>query len=74
MSQEMKKILLLVIFFITNVSVIFAQGSFSCNGGDLDAGDCPIDTWVIVFAAFAVVITTIYLYKKQQKEIRLFGN
>lgn len=66
----MKKIFLSVIFLIANISVLFAQGSFGCNGGDIDGGDCPIDSWVIVFAALAVIAATTYLYKKQQKQIR----
>ncbi|MFD2874408.1 hypothetical protein ACFS5N_18140 [Mucilaginibacter ximonensis] len=66
----MKRILLSAIFLIANISVLFAQGPFGCNGGDIDSGDCPIDNWVIVFAALSVIVATAYLYKKQQKEIR----
>jgi len=65
----MKKIFLLAILFLANVLPLFADdpGSTPC---DPDLG-CPIDTWVVVFAAISLIITTIHLHKRQSKVAKI---
>jgi len=59
---------------LSNTLVLFAQGpGLPDDPGDC-VTDCPLDTWVIAFAMLALVITTIYLYKKQTNPTELSGN
>lgn len=69
----MKKLLLLAILFSANVSALFAQG-LPAGGCDVDPSACPIDTWVIDFAALSLIATTIYLHKRQTKAVNLSNN
>lgn len=50
--------------------ISFAQDGEDCSGGDPVNGTCPtpLDTWVIVLAATALIFTSIYLYRKQKKQ------
>ncbi|HEY9534381.1 MAG TPA: hypothetical protein VIQ77_07575, partial [Mucilaginibacter sp.] len=62
----MKKKILLSLLFLSNTFMLFAQGPGAPGGdgggcADPDA-NCPLDTWIIAFAAFALIGTTIYLY------------
>ena len=57
-----KKIALTLLFLIANVAVLFAQGALPCNDGDIDA-NCPIDSWVVVMAAGALIFTILHLYR-----------
>jgi hypothetical protein len=56
-----------LLLFILNASVLFAQTNPGepCGGTDPDA-TCPLDTWVIVLAMFAVVFAAWHLYRKQK--------
>ena len=62
----MKKTFLLTILLLANTFALFADdpGTPPC---DPDQVTCPIDTWVIVFAAAVLIITTIRLHKRQTK-------
>jgi hypothetical protein len=53
-----------------NVVMLYAQPGEPCGGND-DDGTCPspLDTWVLVFAAIALVFTAVYLYRKQKSQI-----
>lgn len=65
----MKKYFLLVLLFMANAPLLFADdpgGGLPCDGTDPDPGACPIDTWVVMFAAMVLILTTWYLYKKQK--------
>lgn len=77
-----KRISLVLVFLIANTVPLFAQfigggsgggggddgpGSAPCGGADIDGG-CPLDTWVIILAAIALIFTTLYLYRKQKTE------
>jgi hypothetical protein len=60
-----KRIVLTLLFLIANVAVLFAQGALPCNDGDIDE-NCPLDTWVIVLAAGALLFTVLHLYRTQK--------
>jgi len=62
-----KRIVLTSLFLIANVAVLFAQGALPCNDGDIDAA-CPIDSWVIVLAAGALLLTILHLYRARKAE------
>jgi len=69
-----KRIVLTSLFLIANVAVLFAQGALPCNDGDIDAA-CPIDSWVIVMAAGALLFTILHLYRgrKTVSPVRVTG-
>ncbi len=62
-----KRIVLTSLFLIVNVAVLFAQGALPCNDGDIDAA-CPIDSWVVVLAAGALLLTILHLYRARKAE------
>jgi len=73
----MKKIFLLTLLFLINTSFLFAQVGDdvpNCEGSEDPDTPCPLDTWVIVFAVIALIITTLYLYKKQESTKNLANN
>lgn len=55
---------------ILSVATLFAQTSSDpggpCKFNDDDNTNCPLDSWVIVLAVFAVVFAAGYLYRKQK--------
>lgn len=65
----MKKYLLLALLLLANAYTLFAQGPG--DPGCPDPDNCPIDTWVIAFAAVVLIITTVYLHKKQTSQVKI---
>jgi len=63
-----KRIVLTLLFLIANMAVLFAQGAMPCNDADID-GNCPLDSWVIVLAAGAMVFTILHLYRLRKAGI-----
>lgn len=55
-------------FLLLNVVFVFAQPGEPCGGTDPDAV-CPLDTWVFVLAAGALLFTTLHLYRKQKRSL-----
>ncbi|CAN5260793.1 hypothetical protein BH09BAC6_BH09BAC6_13880 [soil metagenome] len=53
---------------LLNVFCLFAQPGEPCGGTDPDAV-CPLDTWVFVLAAAALLFTTLHLYRKQKRAL-----
>jgi len=54
------------LFLLTfNCAVLYAQPGEPCGGTDPDAV-CPLDTWVFVLAAVAIVFAFIHLSRKQK--------
>ncbi len=53
-----------LLLLMLNVVIASAQG-IPCGGDDPDA-TCPLDAWVIVLAAFALILATIHLYRNQK--------
>ena len=53
-----------------NVIVLYAQPGLPCGGND-DDGTCPspLDTWVVVLAAIALIFAVRHLYKKQRSQV-----
>jgi hypothetical protein len=69
--MKINKILSTVLLILLTSAAAFAQcddgSGIGIPGGDPDAGNpCPLDTWVIFLALGAVVLTTLYLYRKQK--------
>jgi hypothetical protein len=63
----MKKRIVLSLFFVLLTTVtLFAQGGLPCGDGDPD--------WVILFAVGALIITTLYLYRKKLAVRQLSNN
>ncbi|MES2377651.1 MAG: hypothetical protein V4553_13790 [Bacteroidota bacterium] len=63
------------IFLLAGLSTVFAQCEDDTGPGSLP-GDpdnpwvqCPLDTWVVVLAAAALIFTVIHLYRKQKLEL-----
>jgi hypothetical protein len=59
-----KRAILITVLLFANIVSVFAQGDLPCNDGDPDGIACPIDTWVVLFAAIALIFTVIHLQKK----------
>ncbi|SHN37259.1 hypothetical protein [Mucilaginibacter sp. OK098] len=60
-----------VIIFLGSLLLLpvisFAQeGGPDCGGIDPIGTSCPLDTWVIALAFFAVIFAAIYLHRKQK--------
>ena len=65
-KQRFVVLLLLTLGLIISPAISFAQDPDNpCDGTD-PFSDCPLDTWVIVLAAIALIGTTIYLHRKQK--------
>jgi hypothetical protein len=64
--MKSKLSLITILLLLLNVSG-FAQvtnpGNGDCGGGP---DPCPLDTWVVVLVAGALLFTTIHLYRKQK--------
>ena len=58
----------LLLLFILNSSVLFAQPGEPCGETDPDA-TCPLDTWVIVLAIIAVIFAAYHLHRKQKSPL-----
>jgi hypothetical protein len=66
-----RRIILILLFLFANVTVLFAQllggpGSGACDNADPDTSDCPLDSWVIILVACALVFAVFHLYQKQK--------
>jgi hypothetical protein len=69
----MKKKILFTLLFLANAFIAFAQG-LPPDPGDCDNGaECPLDTWVMIFAISALIITAVYLHKKQRNTAELLN-
>jgi hypothetical protein len=61
-----KKIILSFVLTIACINTLFAQGG-DPGPPPCDADQpCPIDTWIVLFAAAALVVTIIHLHRKQK--------
>ncbi len=56
------------LFVAAMPAILFAQDSINNNCDDHDPLDnyCPLDTWVIVLAAVAMLFAVSHLYRKQK--------
>jgi hypothetical protein len=73
----MKRYFLLIVLLLSNIPLLLADDPGTPCGGTSspdDPVDCPLDTWVIAFAVFMLIMTTLYLYKKQQNGAKLSNN
>jgi hypothetical protein len=68
-----KRVILTSLFLPVNIAALFAQGAPPCDTGDPDL-NCPIDTWVVLFAALALIITVIHLHRKDKTSTSLSKN
>jgi hypothetical protein len=72
----MRKKILLTFLFLCNAWILLAQDPGAPEEPqDCDplTEQCPLDTWVVIFALSALIITTIYLYKKQKETAELLN-
>jgi hypothetical protein len=60
-----KRLILTSLFLIANIVTLFAQGTPACGGADIDDTPCPIDSWVVVFAAGVLIVTLLHLQRKK---------
>jgi len=52
--------------------ITFAQGDLPCDDSDpYSGGSCPLDTWVWVLAAVALVFGAAQLYRKQKLQSKI---
>jgi len=54
-----------LLLLILSTAVLYAQPGEPCGGTDPDA-TCPLDTWVLVLAAIAVIFAVTRLYRGQR--------
>jgi hypothetical protein len=55
-----------LLLVVINISRLFAQGCGPPDPDSGDIGDCPLDTWVLVLAAIALIFVTIQLYNRRR--------
>jgi hypothetical protein len=53
-----------LLLLILNTAVLYAQPGEPCGGTDPDA-TCPLDTWILVLAAIAIIFAAVHLSRKQ---------
>jgi len=56
-----------LLLLMLTTATLFAQVDNPCTGDDPD-GNCPLDSWVIVFAAVALVLAALHLHRKQSAQ------
>jgi hypothetical protein len=66
MSMKAKVFFGMLLLLLVNFNNLFAQGTPCGNAGDPDAPACPLDTWVMVLVAVALIFVTMQLYRKQK--------
>ena len=66
MNNKVSKILkaIIAICIVSCPSLLLAQ-DLPC-GGDDPYATCPLDSWVIVLAAVALIFAAVHLYRKQK--------
>jgi len=70
MSKRVKVFSWALLLLILNTAVLYAQPGEPCGGTDPDS-TCPLDTWVIVLAAIAVIFAVSRLHRKQKSPLLL---
>ncbi|HVW94582.1 MAG TPA: hypothetical protein VHA56_01270 [Mucilaginibacter sp.] len=65
------KIFLTSLFILLlNVATIYAQSDTDpggpCDFNDVDNVDCPLDTWVMLLAFFAIIFAAWHLHKRRK--------
>jgi hypothetical protein len=76
-----KRISLSLLFLFVNIVTLFADpggtgdpgdgsgpGLGACGGADPDTSNCPLDNWVIILVACALVFAVLHLYRKQKAQ------
>ena len=59
-----------LVLLMFNVVMLYAQPGEPCGGTDDDATcPSPLDTWVLILAAVAVIFTVMHLYRKQKSKM-----
>lgn len=57
-----------LVLMIISMGMLYAQGpGIPCSDADPDA-QCPLDTWVIVFAGVALLMAALHLHRKQKQQ------
>jgi hypothetical protein len=67
MRYVQKKVALTLLLLMSFMSV-FAQPGLPGDCEDADECDVPLDNWLIILVIGGLILTTVYLYKKEKKE------
>jgi hypothetical protein len=69
MIYKTYKVITVIVIFLFSVVTAFAQ-QVPCFGDpddeDFDPNECPIDTWVILLVAVALILTVIHLHRRRK--------
>lgn len=69
MRYKAYKVITVTVFFLFSIATAFAQ-QVPCSGDpddeDYDPNGCPLDTWVLLLVAIALILTVIHLHRKQK--------
>ncbi|WP_299582801.1 hypothetical protein [Mucilaginibacter sp.] len=62
-----------LLFLMLNAALLYAQDPGApCSAQDVDLGNCPLDSWVVVIAVAAVIFAAWHLNNQQKKSSRSF--
>jgi hypothetical protein len=74
MAGKIYKVITIIVLFLFTVATAFAQDEVPCGGdpddGDYDPNNCPLDTWVILLVALALILTVIHLHRRRKLGLR----
>lgn len=66
--MNIKKKLALTLLLLLSAGQLFAQIGLPGDCDDADACPLPLDNWLIILVIGGLILTTVYLHKKQKKE------
>jgi len=69
MIHKAYRVITVVVIFLFSIATAFAQ-QVPCSGDpddeDYDPNGCPLDTWVLLLVAVALILTVIHLHRKRK--------
>lgn len=73
MIYKMHKVIAVIVLLLFSIATAFAQ--VPCSGDpdddDYDPNGCPLDTWVILLVAVALILTVIHLHRQRKAVLAL---
>jgi hypothetical protein len=73
MIYKAYKVITVTVIFLFSIATAFAQ-QVPCSGDpddeDYDPNGCPLDTWVLLLVAIALILTVIHLHRKRKAVLR----
>lgn len=74
MRYKAYKAITVTVIFLFSIATAFAQ-QVPCSGDpdddDYDPNGCPLDTWVILLVAIALILTVIHLNRRRKTRLGL---